>query len=81
MAASARSIGVAPERLRSYVTRTGVARKEHRRWSIGPDHRQREMLVYSEGRAFVVKLRATRKPTRSGTSWGRWGSSWSPTTL
>lgn len=49
MAAAARSIGVAPERLRSYVARTGVARKEQRRWRIGPDYRPRQVLVHSRG--------------------------------
>ena len=56
MGRAARSIGVAPERLRSYVTRTGVGRKERSRWRIGPDYRSREMLVYSDGRAVVVIL-------------------------
>lgn len=54
LAASARSIGVAPERLRSYVVRTGVARKERTRWRIGPDYRQRQVLVYSEGKEIVI---------------------------
>jgi len=54
MTAAARSIGVAPERLRSYVTRTGVARKERRRWRIGPDYRQRQVLVHSEGKDLTI---------------------------
>ena len=56
LSGAAREIGVAPERLRSYVTRTGVGRKEHQRWTIGPDPRQREMLVFSDGRALVLLL-------------------------
>jgi len=54
MAYAARSIGVAPERLRSYVTRTGVARKEQRHWRIGPDYRPRQVLVYSRGRDLEI---------------------------
>jgi hypothetical protein len=54
MAAAARSIGVAPERLRSYVTRTGVARKEKRRWRIGPDYRQRQVLIHSKGQDLTI---------------------------
>ena len=53
---AASRIHVAPERLRSYVTRTGVARKEHSRWKIGPDARQRQMLVYSRGRELHLIL-------------------------
>lgn len=49
-------IHVAPERLRSYITRTGVARKERSRWKIGPDARQRQMLVYSRGRELHLIL-------------------------
>lgn len=66
MAASARSIGVAPERLRSYVTRTGVARKEQRRWRIGPDFRARQMLVYSNGRALTIVLPDYEQANRAG---------------
>lgn len=54
LTAAARSIGVAPERLRSYVTRTGVARKERSRWRIGPDYRHRQALIHSNGRSFTI---------------------------
>jgi hypothetical protein len=66
MAQAARSIGVAPERLRSYVTRTGVGRKEKRRWRIGPDFRARQMLVYSNGRALTIVLPDYEQSTRAG---------------
>jgi len=56
LAAAARHQHVAPERLRSYMTRTGVARKERSRWVIGPDARHREMLIYSRGRELRVIL-------------------------
>jgi hypothetical protein len=63
---AARSIGVAPERLRSYVTRTGVARKEHQRWRIGPDFRKRQILVYSKGRALHIVLPDYQQAYRLG---------------
>ena len=56
LAQAARRLHVAPERLRSYVTRTGVARKERSRWRIGPDARQREVLIFSRGRELRVIL-------------------------
>ena len=56
LSAAARRLHVAPERLRSYLTRTGVARKERSRWTVGPDYRQREMLIYSRGRELHVIL-------------------------
>jgi hypothetical protein len=62
----AHSIGVAPERLRSYVTRTGVARKERNRWTIGPDNRQREMLIYTRGRELIVILPDYRSALLAG---------------
>ncbi len=52
----ARRMHVAPERLRSYLVRTGVGRKEHSRWKVGPDARQRQMLIYTRGREIVVVL-------------------------
>jgi hypothetical protein len=56
LAKASRSIEVAPERLRSYIQRTGVAVKERSRWRIGPDARQRQMLIYTEGRDLIVVL-------------------------
>ena len=66
MNSAARSIGVAPERLRSYVARTGVGRKEKRRWRIGPDFRARQMLVYSNGRALTIVLPDYEQANRAG---------------
>lgn len=54
MTAAARSLGVAPERLRSYVRRTGVAAKERGRWRVGADYRERQMLVYSDGQELHI---------------------------
>lgn len=53
---AAKSLHIAPERLRAYLVRTGVARKERARWTIGPDARRREMLIYTRGRELVVIL-------------------------
>ena len=74
MASAARSIGVAPERLRSYVTRTGVGRKEKRRWRIGPDFRARQMLVYSSGRALTIVLPDYEQANRAGAYMGAVGN-------
>jgi len=53
---AAKRLHVAPERLRSYLARTGVARKERARWTIGPDARRREMLIFTRGRELTVIL-------------------------
>lgn len=63
---AARRLHVAPERLRSYLTRTGVARKERSRWRIGPDARQREMLIFSRGRELRVILPDYESAHRAG---------------
>ena len=63
---AARRLHVAPERLRSYLTRTGVARKERSRWHIGPDARQREMLIFSRGREVRVILPDYESAHRAG---------------
>src|SRR5215217_424921 len=47
--AAARSAHVAPERLRTYATQTGVVQKEHRRWVVGEDRRSRVVQVFSRG--------------------------------
>jgi hypothetical protein len=54
--AAARSIGVAPERLRRYFGQTGVVEKQGRRWVVGHDPRQREWLVYSDGERHYIRL-------------------------
>ena len=56
LAAAAKRLHVAPERLRAYLVRTGVARKERARWRVGPDARQRQMLIYTRGRELIVVL-------------------------
>jgi hypothetical protein len=54
---AAKSITVAPERLRRYVKQTGVATKAGRQWRIGPDQRKREMPIFSEGQFHVITVR------------------------
>ncbi len=73
LAHAARSVGVAPERLRSYLARTGVGRKEANRWRIGPDFRGRQMLVYSNGRALVVVLPDYQQASLAGAYMGAVG--------
>lgn len=47
---AARSIHAAPETLRTYLVRTGVAEKPANRWRIGEDNRRREMPLFSGGK-------------------------------
>lgn len=54
--ASARSAHVAPERLRNYATQTGVVQKERRRWVVKDDHRQRQVQIFSGGRAHEITV-------------------------
>ena len=66
LSSAARATHVAPERLRSYVTRTGVAYKERSRWRIGQDDRRRQFPIYSNGREVVVVLRGYDDAKRAG---------------
>lgn len=52
--ASARSVHVAPERLRNYAAQTGVVRKEGRRWVVKDDRRPRQVQIFSSGRALAI---------------------------
>ena len=54
--AAARSAHVAPERLRTYATQTGVVHKERRRWVVKDDHRPRQVQVFSGGRAHEITV-------------------------
>ena len=53
---SAKSVRVSPERLRRYVAETGMARREGRRWIIGPDGRPRIMQMFSNGEVRTVTV-------------------------
>src|SRR5215203_6846026 len=54
--AAARSVHVAPERLRTYATQTGVVHKERRRWVVKDDHRPRQVQVFSGGWAHEITV-------------------------
>src|SRR5829696_747587 len=54
--ASARSVHVAPERLRSYAQGTGVVHKERGRWVVKDDLRARRVQVFSGGRAHEITV-------------------------
>jgi hypothetical protein len=49
-------IGVSAERLRRYVTQTGVVAKQRGRWTVGDDRRPRQMPIFSRGRAVTVTV-------------------------
>ena len=54
---AARSVHVAPERLRRYLAASGIAEKRGGRWTVGPDDtRIRQMLLYSQGAPMVVNV-------------------------
>lgn len=46
---AAKSIHVAPERLRGYIEQAGVAEKKSGRWQIVRDTRQRIVMIFSKG--------------------------------
>jgi hypothetical protein len=51
---AAQSIGVSSERLRHYLNRTGIVKKQGRRWVVLADHRPREMKLFSEAQVLHV---------------------------
>lgn len=54
---AARSVHVAPERLRRYLAASGIAEKRGGRWTVGPrDTRIRQMLLYSQGVAIIASV-------------------------
>jgi hypothetical protein len=53
---ASKSAHVAPERLRNYMIQTGVAEKQGRRWTVGPDLRPRDILVFSRGRGEIITV-------------------------
>jgi hypothetical protein len=54
LAAAAKHAGVSSEKLRRYVKDADIAEKLKGRWAITRDHRPREELLYSRGRAIHV---------------------------
>jgi hypothetical protein len=63
---AAKSIHVAPERLRQYIAQTGVAENRGRRWRIGDDRRVRDVPLYTGGRLAVVRLPGYDEAYRAG---------------
>jgi hypothetical protein len=53
---SARSLHVAPERLRHYLIQTGVVQKQHGRWIVVNDQRLREVQVFSGGHEYDITV-------------------------
>src|SRR5262249_44931789 len=53
---AAKSIHVAPERLRSYVEQAGVAEKKSGRWKIVRDSRQRVVTIFSKGKSLEITV-------------------------
>lgn len=53
---SARSVHVAPERLRRYIGQAGFVERRGRKWIIGPDRRRRVMFLYSGGEVHTVTV-------------------------
>jgi hypothetical protein len=54
---AAKSIHVAPERLRNYIEQAGVAEKKSGRWRIGDDSRKFDVLIHSKGKTVKIIVR------------------------
>lgn len=63
---AAKAADVAPERLRGYLVRSGVAEKQGGRWRIGEDHRPREVPIYSQERAVSAVVPGYREAEQAG---------------
>lgn len=57
VAAAARTIGIAPERLRRALAESRFAGKRGGRWVIAQDQVDRDALIYTKGRARVITVR------------------------
>jgi hypothetical protein len=55
LSSAAKSIHVTPERLRNYLVGHGIGEKKSGRWTIN-DLRQREILIYSNGKELTIKV-------------------------
>jgi hypothetical protein len=63
---AARSIAVAPERLRKYVKQSGIGKKKGRQWTIGIDRRKRQMPLFTGGQIQTVTLKNYKDSQRAG---------------
>lgn len=61
MRQSAKSVHVSPERLRSYLTQQGIGQKAGSRWTLGPDNRRFDLLIYSGGEAKPITVRGLER--------------------
>ena len=68
LTASARSAHVSPERLRRYVTQTGLARREGRRW-VAQDKRPRPVLIYSRRKRREIVAADYEQSALAGRYW------------
>jgi hypothetical protein len=53
---AAKTIHVSSERLRKYISQTGIAVKQNRRVHIGDDYRKRIMPIFSGGREHTITV-------------------------
>ncbi len=63
---AAKAADVAPERLRGYLARSGVAEKKGGRWRIGEDRRPREVPLFSRGQDMSVVVPGYREAELAG---------------
>lgn len=54
---ASKSVGVSAERLRTYLTRQGIAAKIGGRWRVGKDTRKRSIPIYSKGEMRTITVR------------------------
>lgn len=57
VAEAARTVGIAPERLRRALAESQFAGKRGGRWVIAQDQLERDELIYTKGRARVITVR------------------------
>lgn len=68
LTASARVAHVSPERLRRYVTQTGLARREGRRW-VAQDERKRRVPIYSKRKRREIIVANYEQAALAGRYW------------
>ncbi len=56
LSGSSRTIHVSAERLRRYVQQTEVVEKVGGRWKVGMDNRVRDMRLFTDGQALIVRV-------------------------
>lgn len=66
LAQSARSIGVSHERLRRYLSQTGVVQRKGQRWVFRKDKRLRQLLIYSNGQGVTITVAGYDRAAKIG---------------